>query len=27
VVGWTSLMASQLGISRNLRPQMLWFES
>lgn len=25
VVTWTSLMASQLGITRNLRPQMLWF--
>jgi len=26
VVGWTSLMASQLGITRHLRPQMLEFE-
>ncbi len=24
VVSWTSLMASQLGITRHLRPQMLW---
>ena len=27
VVTWTSLMATQLGITRHLRPQMLWFES
>ena len=26
VVTWTSLMASQLGITRHLRPQMLWFD-
>ncbi len=26
VVTWTSLMATQLGITRHLRPQMLWFE-
>lgn len=26
VLRWTSLMASQLGITRNLRPHMLWFE-
>lgn len=26
VVGWTGLMASQLGLTRHLRPQMLWFE-
>jgi len=23
---WTSLMASQLGITGNLRPHTLWFE-
>jgi len=27
VVSWTSLMASQLGITAHLRPQMLWFET
>jgi hypothetical protein len=26
VVTWTSLIASQLGITRHLRPQMLWFD-
>lgn len=26
VLRWTSLMASQLGITRHLRPHMLWFE-
>lgn len=26
VLGWTGLMASQLGITRNLKPQTLWFE-
>jgi len=26
VLRWTSLMATQLGITRNLRPHMLWFE-
>ncbi len=26
VVSWTSLMAGQLGLTRHLRPQMLWFE-
>jgi hypothetical protein len=26
VVTWTSLMASQLGLTRHLRPQMLWFD-
>jgi hypothetical protein len=25
-LAWTTLMASQLGISRNLRPQTLWHE-
>ncbi len=25
-LGWTTLMAGQLGISRNLRPQTLWHE-
>jgi hypothetical protein len=25
-LAWTNLMASQLGISRNLKPQTLWFE-
>ena len=25
-LAWTTLMASQLGISRNLRPQTLWYE-
>jgi len=25
-LGWTTLMAGQLGISRNLRPQTLWRE-
>lgn len=25
-LAWTTMMASQLGISRNLRPQTLWFE-
>ncbi len=25
-LSWTTLMASQLGISRNLRPQTLWHE-
>ena len=26
VLHWTSLMATQLGITRHLRPQMIWFE-
>ena len=26
VVTWTSLIASQLGLTRHLRPQMLWFD-
>ena len=26
VVTWTSLIATQLGITRHLRPQMLWFD-
>lgn len=26
VLHWTNLMATQLGITRNLRPQMIWFE-
>jgi hypothetical protein len=26
VVTWTSLVASQLGITRHLRPQILWFD-
>jgi hypothetical protein len=26
VVTWTSLMAAQLGLTRHLRPQMLWFD-
>ncbi len=26
LLGWTGLMASQLGITRSLKPQMLWFE-
>lgn len=26
LVTWTSLMASQLGLTRHLRPQMLWFD-
>lgn len=26
LVTWTSLVASQLGITRHLRPQMLWFD-
>ena len=25
-LAWTTLMATQLGISRNLRPQTLWYE-
>jgi len=25
-LSWTALMASQIGISRNLRPQTLWYE-
>jgi len=25
-LAWTTLMANQLGISRNLRPQTLWYE-
>ncbi len=25
-LSWTALMASQLGISRNLRPQTLWYD-
>jgi hypothetical protein len=25
-LSWTTLMATQLGISRNLRPQTLWYE-
>ena len=25
-LAWTNLMASQLGITRNLKPQTLWFE-
>lgn len=26
VLGWTGLMASQLGLTRHLKPQTIWFE-